>query len=146
MKTFGINNVKEFLRTHLTYWERIDVPDDDVCDYFEISDIPVKLKQRFYSIYRTGLNLLLDELEAMPVFDYKIALYNIKKMGFCIPIRQKNWGWQEPMTIDELEDYLKKLYDRWHLISDNALERINHIKKTKQTKLHQYKNNENNND
>jgi len=138
MKIPTSKEVRKFLRTHRTYWERLDITDAECEKYFNISEVPTRLKIKIYDVYTAGLQYLLDELEAMDIFDYDLALYNIKKMGFCIPIRVRNTGWKEPLTVDDLEDYLKKLYDRWDLISNNALDKLKHLKKTKQKKLQDF--------
>jgi len=138
MKRVKKSDVWEFIQQHPTYWNGLKLPDVDMEEYFNCP-INTSRKQQVYSYYRMGLEVLIDKMEeGFPNVDYKIALRMIKAEGLGIPLRIQNWGWQEPLTIDELEDYLRKWANRWGRVYDKALERLNTIttkRKVIQTQL-----------
>lgn len=119
-----------FLRQHKTFWERLDIPDSHFEQYFNMP-ITQYHKNKFYPIYRISFGQLLDKLETMEIPDYHLALYEIKKNGFCLPLRVRNYGFQEPLTLDELEAHLKRLADRWGIVYDKSIERLNSVKEKK---------------
>lgn len=123
-----MNELRDFLKEHPTFWDRLAIPDTHFSDRFN-HDVTFKDKQAMYSHYRRSLNRLLDYMEIMPHPDYDVALYQIKCTDkcYCLPIRIKGWGWKEPVTVDELEDYLRSLYDKWNLVMDRSYERLSAV-------------------
>lgn len=128
------NDIREFMKQHPTFWDKLSIPENHFTEFFGV-DPTFHDKQTFYNHYRKSLNKLLDQMELMPVPNFDVALYEIKntKIGYCLPIRFQNWGWKEPRDVDELEDYLKKLFDRWDSVRNRALERLKDIQEKKKT-------------
>jgi hypothetical protein len=126
-KRIKSKEVWDFIQKHPTFWDGIKIPDADVEEHF-MMPIDTTRKQQVYTYYRLGLDLLIDKMEeGFPTVDYTMALQLIKVEGFGIPLRVPNWGWEEPETIDELEDHLQKWANRWGRVYDKSLERLNTI-------------------
>ena len=132
------DEVWDFIQQHPTFWDGLKIPDTDMEDFFKFP-VNTQRKQQVYTYYRMGLEVLIDKMEeGFPNVDYKMGLKLIKSEGLSVPIRIANWGWQEPLTIDELEDHLRKWANRWGRVYDKSLERLNAIstkRKVLQTKL-----------
>jgi len=136
MKEQKQGDVIDFLTGHPTYWEKLEIPDEDCKDYFGITEIPTEMKSKFRNVFNKGVNQLIDIGMTMPIFNFDTALFLLKRdHQLSLPIRLREWGWKEPLTLDELDDHLHKLYDRCQLMADNALIRWNTFRKSIQTKL-----------
>lgn len=121
------SDVWDFIQQHPTFWDGLKIPDSDMKEYFNFEVTTIR-KQQVYTYYRLGLELLIDKMEeGFPNVDYNMALKLIKSEGLALPLRVQGWGWQEPITIDELEDHLRKWANRWGRVYDKALERLNEI-------------------
>jgi len=127
LKVVTQDEVYDFIQQHPTYWERLAVSDDDFEDFFN-QPITQRVKSKIWRLYSLSLSQIIDTMEAMELVDYHIALYLIKKHGWCLPMRVRNWGYKEPDTLNELEGNLEILANRWHNVYDGALSRVTAIR------------------
>ena len=123
-------DVNKFIISHPTYLKLIRIPDSDIEQYFKPSTKQWgNIKNRFYHYKIIGINHLIDEMQYGN--DYLKCLSNLKSRGYGIPIRVYNWGYQEPMTIDELLDNLYKNDKHWGIVYSNSLDRSHEVEKMK---------------
>jgi hypothetical protein len=124
-------DVNRFIVEHPTFSGGIKIPDNDWIEYLRPTLAQMQgVKSKFYNYFRVGLDQLIDEMDKG--FEYNQALRIIKAHGFGLPIRIKNWGYQEPLTIDELLNKLDKNSKHWEQIFENAVERQQIVEKKKQ--------------
>jgi len=130
------SDVWDFIQQHPTYWDGLKIPDDDMESYFNFP-VTQHRKGQVYTYYRLGLDRLIDKMEeGFPNVDYDMALRLIKAEGLGLPLRVSKWGWQEPLTIDELESHLQKWANRWGRVYDKALTRLTEIQTKKKVIQH----------
>lgn len=123
-------DVNKYIISHPTFLNGIKIPDSDWIDFLKPSLAQTQsVKGKFYFYFRVGLDQLIDEMDKG--FEYKQALRIIKAHGFGLPIRIQNWGYQEPLTVDELLDKLDKNSKHWERVFGNAVERQQIVERKK---------------
>jgi len=123
-------DVNKYIIEHPTFLEGIKIPDIHIGDYFNPTPTQtISIKSKFYTYFRLGLDQLIDEMDKG--FEYKQALRIIKAHGFGLPLRIQNWGYQEPLTVDELLDKLDKNSKHWERVFGNAVERQQVVERKK---------------
>jgi len=129
-KTIKQAAVSVFIAGHPSFNERIEIPDNHIDEYFAPTGTQlISIKNKFYTYFRMSLDQLIDEMDKN--FEYNQALRIIKAHGFGLPIRIANWGYKEPLTIDELLDKLDKNSKHWERVFENAVERKQVVERKK---------------
>lgn len=122
--------INKYIVSHPTFFDGIKIPDNHIEDYFNPTTTQLtSIKSKFYNYFRISLDQLIDEMDRG--FEYKQALKIIKSHGFGLPLRIQKWGYQEPLTVDELLDKLDKNSRHWERVFENAVERKQIVERKK---------------
>ena len=123
MKKLNKEKIYMFLRRHPTFESNLRVRDEEFLNFFNIriGDYNSDVKPKMYTMYKDSRNHILELVKMGYTYDQ--AYSDLKAHGMCLPIRIQNWGYREPISEDEMIDYLKKNKDRFWIIYQNAKER-----------------------
>jgi len=123
-------DVNKYIVGHPTFKDGIKIPDSHWKEYFKPTLYQeTSVKSKFYTFMRLGLDQLIDTMDKG--FEYKQSLRIIHAHGFGLPLRVQNWGYQEPLTVDELLDKLDKNSKHWERVYENAIERQQVVERKK---------------
>lgn len=123
-------DVSKFIIEHPTFPDVLKIPDNHIKEFFMPTEIQLqKIKSHFYSYMRDSLDRLIDKMDGG--FEYPQALKIIKAYGYSLPLRVSRWGYQEPLTIDELLDKLDKNSKHWERVFESAVERQQVVERKK---------------
>lgn len=123
-------DINKYIIEHPTFLEGIKIPDTHIEEFFTPTPIQLlNIKNKFYTYMRLSLDQLIDIMSKG--FEYKQALRIIKAHGFGLPLRVARWGYQEPLTVDELLDKLEKNSKHWERVFENSVERKQVVERKK---------------
>ena len=123
-------DVSKFITEHPSFSNIIEIPDTHILNFFNPTGMQlITIKSKFYTYFRISLDFLIDEMDKG--FEYNQALRIIKAHGFGLPIRIANWGYKEPITVDELLDKLDKNSKHWQRVYENSIEREQIVERKK---------------
>ena len=130
LKDIKKSDISKFVVEHPTFPTGLKIPDSHIKEFFMPTEIQLqKIKHIFYEYMRNSLDRLIDKMDEG--FEYVQALKIIKHYGYSLPLRVSRWGYQEPITVDELLDKLDKNSKHWERVFENAVERQQTVERKK---------------